>query len=79
MHEETFFEKLKSWKRWAAFFAAAFPILMEAITGAQGWGQVVPEVVAALLFAMGVLAADDHSKRKAALAAAAINQSKPNP
>lgn len=72
MHEETFFEKLKSWKRWMAVIAALVPIVGEVLSGSMGWATAIPLCVGALLTGMGLIAVDDLSKRKAAIAVSAL-------
>lgn len=72
--KETFFDKLKSWKRWMAFLAAILPIVGELLTGAQGWPDAIQQALAALLISMGVIAVDDASKRKAATLSAALEK-----
>ncbi len=69
---ETFFEKLKSWKRWLGVLAAVLPIVLEALNGAMGWPDALRLSVMGALGAMGLLAADDHSKRKNAVAMASL-------
>lgn len=72
--QESFFDKLKSWKRWMAFAAAVLPIIAEVLTGAMGWPAALQLTISALLVSMGIVAADDHSKRKAALTAKVLEK-----
>lgn len=74
---ETFADKIKSWKRWMAVLAAIAPIIGEVLTGAMGWATAIPMCVAALLGGMGIIAVDDVSKRRAAVAMTAIDSKNP--
>lgn len=59
---ESFWTKIKSWKRWAWIIGTSLPVLTQALTGTTEWPIAIGASLLVLMVGMSVIGKEDAAK-----------------